>query len=143
MTTALEVAKVLIQKARENGIDDISPLKLQKLLFLSYEKMALDVNSPLFEGSFEVWRHGPVMKNVYDYYKHYGSEIIDEDIVGTMDLSNQNIELIKDILCEYGDISAWRLVDLTHRRDGIWHHKMSTGENSITFKDIQNYKRKS
>lgn len=143
MTTALEVAKVLIQKARENGIDDISPLKLQKLLFLSYEKKAIKDNYPLFDGTFEVWRHGPVMKDVYDYYKHYGSEIIDEDIIETTDLSNQNMDLINEILSDYGDITAWGLVDITHRNDGIWHHKMSLGENSITFKDIQTFKRKS
>lgn len=143
MATALEVAKVLIKKAREKGIDDISPLKLQKLLFLSYEKAVMNGNNPLFEGAFEVWRHGPVLKEIYDFYKGYGSEIIDEDIESTINLSNENIELIEDVLNKYGDISAWGLVDITHKRDGIWHHKMSIGENSITFNDIQNFKRKS
>ena len=70
MTNAFEVSKYLLMRGRELGINDISPLKLQKLLFLSYELNAKYNKEPMFEGDFEVWRHGPVLRTIYNKFKN-------------------------------------------------------------------------
>ncbi|MGW9855749.1 putative phage-associated protein [Staphylococcus hominis] len=136
MTNAFEVSKYLLMRGRELGINDISPLKLQKLLFLSYELNAKYNKKPMFEGDFEVWRHGPVLRAIYNKFKKYGSEIIDETFEDKINVSKKDKEIINEILNNYGFLSAWSLVDKTHDVKGIWYSKMKLGEDIINFDDI-------
>ena len=121
MTNAFEVSKYLLMRGRELGINDISPLKLQKLLFLSYELNAKYNKEPMFEGDFEVWRHGPVLRTIYNKFKKYGSEIIDETFEDKINVSKKDKEIINEALNNYGFLSAWSLVDKTHDVKGIWY----------------------
>lgn len=136
MTNALVVAKYILFKGREKGIKDISPLKLQKLIFLAYENNVKSFKKPLFDGDFEVWRHGPVLKEIYNQYKKYGSEIIDETIENNFKLNNESKRIIDKTLDDYGFLSAWSLVEETHKPTGVWYFKMENGENIIGYNDV-------
>lgn len=143
MVKAELVAKYLIKCAREYNISDVSPLKLQKLLYLAYEEFTKTHEDPLFEGAFEVWRHGPVVRDIYDYYKVFGSEVISVDTsFKENELTERTKEIVNKVIKEYGDKSAWDLVDETHRKDGPWYAKMKRGESTIEFDDIKEAVRK-
>ena len=43
----------------------------------------------MFEGDFEVWRHGPVLRTIYNKFKKYGSEIIDETFEDKINVSKK------------------------------------------------------
>lgn len=68
----------------------------------------------LFTESIYAWQHGPVVTEVYNEYKHYGKKSIDEQ-VDLPEFGNNNIEVIlQDVYEDYGQFSAWKLVDMTH-----------------------------
>ncbi len=58
-----------------NTFHDISPMKLQKLLY--YVKVwGLVGKQPILDASFEKWKYGPVNQEVYQKFKHCGSSKI-------------------------------------------------------------------
>lgn len=138
--TADKISLYIIKEAREKKISDVSPLKLQKLLYLAYVDYVHKHDKPLFKENFEVWRHGPVVRSVYDAYKRFGSEVISND---TSIIENELDKDIKDsisnILKRYGGQSAWNLVEETHKEDGIWYDKMEKGASTIEFEDVKGH----
>lgn len=55
---------------------DISPMKLQKLMYFVACEYQKDAHTVLFSEPFEVWRYGPVIRSVYDEFKAYGKNAI-------------------------------------------------------------------
>ena len=64
MITALDVANTFLERANKEKID-ITPMKLQKLIYLLYKNYLKDTRSKLFWDGFEVWQYGPVIPSVY------------------------------------------------------------------------------
>ena len=98
--------------------DGISNLKLQKLLYYSQGFSLAINNRPLFRDAIEAWEHGPVVPNVYYKYKDYGSNNIPipEGTDLSLVASNNDIkEVIDEVYNVYGQFSAWKLRDMTHK----------------------------
>lgn len=132
--TALDVAKYITSKS------SVTNLKLQKLVYLSYERFLLQTNEKLFEDKIEAWTYGPVIQTVYETYKVNGRDIIptsDDDSVTLkigeqMDIplflmrlisSSKGLEAIKAIeetLQEFSQYTASQLVEYTHKSDQPW-----------------------
>lgn len=136
MNKSMNVALHIINSGREVGINDISPLKLQKLIYLTYEEHARNHREALFNDNFEVWRHGPVVRTVYDFFKSYGSEVIEFKFSGIDNLMDREMQSIQNTLHIFGELSAWDLVDITHRSGGPWDLKMKSGDSYINFEDV-------
>jgi uncharacterized phage-associated protein len=110
---------------------DVCNLKMQKLLFLSYGLHLSLYNQKLYGCSNLAWKLGPVVKEVYDEFKTYGSGTIKTNAVlqiepeneetyfpeFPMDFENEKMSIIA--ICKYyGDNnSASELVNLTHSMD--------------------------
>ena len=120
---AIDIAKWFINQSIDdiekngdkNGGDEyMTNLKLQKLLYYSQGcHLALE-NKPLFDCNIEAWKHGPVVQEVYEYYKHKGKcGIVDRE----NDLPNfetNEIALLNLIIKTFGKFSAWQLREMTH-----------------------------
>ena len=96
----------------------------------------------LFNEDIEAWKHGPVIPEIYNKYKSYGSSGITE-----YDLKNVKIieedEEVKNILVSvydlFGEYSAWGLRNLTHSEEP-WktteiNHVISHEKMAKTFKE--------
>ena len=111
-----------------------SHLKLQKLLFLSYVTHLQNGGDVLDYLPFEAWTYGPVIPEVYHYYKDRGyrgqdvikKKMIDDGVYPVL----ENDKSISKTIEKYGDIDASKLVDLTHQRNGAWHKAFSDGRNA-------------
>lgn len=107
----------VVSKVTADGFK-ITPLKLQKLLYYIDAWHSVYFDKPLFEEDFEAWVHGPVIREVFDYYKEdyrLHDNITSEDIPTVSDdLSPEQLELIDDVLDEYGGKSGYYLECLTH-----------------------------
>jgi uncharacterized phage-associated protein len=98
---------------------DVSHLKLQKLLYYIEAWHLVSFEEPLFEEDFEAWVHGPVIREVFNHYKE---ESLLNNILpsGTLNyniedyLSEEQVEVINDVLDEYGKQSPYHLECLTH-----------------------------
>jgi len=65
------VANQLLALGERDKIE-ISPMKLQKLLFYAHAWHLAINNKPLFEEDFEAWPYGPVVRDVYSQTRRFG-----------------------------------------------------------------------
>jgi uncharacterized phage-associated protein len=101
-----------------------SQLKLQKLVYYSEGWHLAYFEHPLIAEDFEAWVHGPVVRSLWDHYKGRGNYFTEwrlkpEHVEGIRDyfrrlLRPEQLELIADVLKEYGDKSAYHLESLSH-----------------------------
>ena len=72
----IDIAKKLIKMADDdiaNGGDNITNLKLQKLLYYQQGYHLAAFDTPLFNEDVEAWIYGPVVPVAYDYFQQYGA----------------------------------------------------------------------
>jgi putative zinc finger/helix-turn-helix YgiT family protein len=96
--------------------EEITPLALQKLLYYSQGFNKAINNGYLFEEDCEAWVHGPVYRNVYDLYKEYGYNPIEEELheYEFSLLNNSEKELLNSIINNFGCYSGKVLENMTH-----------------------------
>ena len=105
------VVKYLLYKSK-----DITPLALQKLLYYSQSFFKVFYNVFLFEDDCEAWVHGPVYRNVYEEYRMYSSNPIEENFekYNFDPLSDDEKELLDVIVENFGCYSGKILEEMTH-----------------------------
>lgn len=123
--SALEVADYILLKASERDIA-ITPMKLQKLLYFAHGWMLGVYKRPLIKEQFEAWKHGPVVRTLFDTAKSYGSNYIDRLLVTTNTkelegkIDKYEEKIIDFTIDMYGQFSALELSELTHRENTPW-----------------------
>jgi len=117
MQSALNVAQYFLAKIDpKKNENDISNLKLQKLLYYAQGCSLAMLNRPLFKEKIKKWEHGPVIPEVYETFKENGSAPIPTTTSPEKVLYDDSIkELLDTVYHEYGQFSAWRLREMTHR----------------------------
>lgn len=126
-----EIAKKILSKACPDCGDEISNLKLQKLLYYMQGFHLACFDAPLFEDDFYAWQHGPVIPSVYDIYKSNGSNGIPCPEGEILQLTLEEEDLFDQVYNAYGQFSAFKLRDMTHE-ETPWK---STMLNSVISKD--------
>jgi uncharacterized phage-associated protein len=109
------VANYILSLSEPEAGDEISNLKLQKLLYYVQGFSLVLLKKPMFEESIQHWEHGPVVPEAYHAFKNYGSSGI--PVPGDFDpdcLSQDCRKLINDVYSAYGQFSAWKLRQMTH-----------------------------
>lgn len=132
--TSLDIANLISSKI------ECTHLKLQKLLYFFYVNYIKQYGKAPFQEKFVAWKYGPVIKEVYDTYKKYSDNNIDDfaednnvaiNQDATFKLSvysrfkqvsnlNKYLTVIDETLHMYKDRSPWELVDLTHQPGEPW-----------------------
>ena len=69
-TNALTVCNTILNKAFDENIE-VTPMKLQRMLYLVYRDYLHFTNEALFPERFEVWKFGPVVGKVFDVFHQY------------------------------------------------------------------------
>jgi uncharacterized phage-associated protein len=130
-----------------NHTRDTSKTKLIKLLYFIEEHSAKKHKMPFFDIPFEVWRAGPVPKSVYidinENLDMFGSFIAKQHPKGRDyecfvpvkefcddEFSENEIELMDDVIKKIGGKTATELVKLSHSKDSAWH-KIASEKNLI------------
>lgn len=134
--TALEIAEWFLYYNRcimeDSDAEFISNLKLQKLLYYAQGCYLALRDKPLFDDNILAWKHGPVVNEVYQKYKNYGSTGIpyNANYQGMIDEDTENI--LKQVYEEFGQYSAWGLRNMTHQ-ETPWK---DTPQNGIINPDV-------
>ena len=116
----------------------LTPLKLQKLLYLSQGWSYVWDDCPLFRDEFAAWQYGPVNVAVYDYFKRYGRMEIPEHEGKCVRFRNVDAKETLDAVWErYCTSSAFELVELTHEQEP-WQIAYYNNE-PISNSDIRTY----
>lgn len=147
--SAYDVAKFIL------SLTSVSHLKLQKLLYYAYADYLLLTRKKLFADEILAFKYGPVVQDVFDNFRSYGSSKIDyvEDDIECLkfkDLSvpmalmkiisaengQQIVQSILKTLQKYNKFTAGQLVDLTHSKNGPWKTVYRTGQNRVIYDDV-------
>ena len=132
---AAHIANFILDSAREDGIRDISILKLLKLVYIFFGWTC--VAHPriyLFSDPIEAWNYGPVVPSLYYELRKFGKEHIEElatlyDPFGDKEprkpgkdeiTDHEILETLNTIWDSYKDASAQHLVALTHEKGSPW-----------------------
>jgi uncharacterized phage-associated protein len=113
--TALEVADYLIASVDGGSGDNITHLKLQKLLYYAQGfHVAMCDGKPLFSESVLAWTHGPVVRRVYSKYRGLEWHPISPKTVDIHKYAPEDRELLDAVYLKYGQFGAWKLEEMTH-----------------------------
>ena len=144
--SALEIANWFVEKASQTPENDLTNLKLQKLLYFAQGKFLATTGNPLFNEQIEAWVLGPVVRSVYDEFKSCGSFPITafDGKVKKSSLPANIDKFLINVWEEFGRYSANYLVDLTHKEGSPWETVYTKDKNSdIPFELMTKYFRSS
>lgn len=110
--------------------NNISHMKLQKLVFFANGWQLAVTRKPLVDERSQVWRYGPIFRSLYSRLTGRGNNPIKLPVtIGPFDtvaesIPNNNSDvsnLINWIWDKYGSISAERLSGMTHEPGTPWY----------------------
>ena len=103
-------------------LEEVTPLMLQKLLyFIQGESYALN-GKPMFRENCQAWVHGPVYPEVYDMFRDFKYNPIDDArfaiLEGTEDeLSHEERMVVDLVVNTFGEYSGKMLERITHEEE--------------------------
>jgi len=124
----------------------VSPMKIQKLLYMAHAYHLCKHNRPLVNEEFEVWKFGPVLPGLYHKCKHFDqTEIKGFLVYADHDFGKAEpervpkddvdaIESINAIWDQFGKYDPMVLSKWTHVRNGPWDQ--SRGKTNIIPNDL-------
>lgn len=137
--SARDIAQWFVVWAEEAENTDLTPLKVQKLLY--YAKGVFMSNSggvPLFLEHMQAWSQGPVVPEVYHDLKRFGRNPIDPDQFVSDDFDWDKFAQVEDSLVEtwqrYAVYSAWALRNKTHQ-ESPWINNFTDGDHNFEITD--------
>jgi uncharacterized phage-associated protein len=128
------VANSFLELAKESNVTDVSPMKLQKLIYYAHAWYLAFLGQPLIKEEVQAWKFGPVIPDVYFEFKECGNSSITtsatelkfeekqltlETPIVPEDDKNAR-ELIAEVFRVYGKLSPIQLSNLTHGDNEPW-----------------------
>lgn len=141
------LANTVLMLAFEEKIN-VTPMKLQKLIYFIYKDFLKTTGTKLFNERFEKWKYGPVLPSIYYEFSGFKSKPIDKFardangsvIVIDLDYDSQVNESILKIWNRYKRLSGIELSQLTHSPDSAWSNAQKKGLDTLNDEDIKNEK---
>jgi len=115
MVNVFDVVKYILNKK-----NNITAMKLQKLVYYCQAWSIVWDSKPLYKENIEAWVNGPVVRELYKKHKGMYEIKKDSSIANLGDASKLNEnqkETIDAVIKYYGDRSSQWLSDLTHKED--------------------------
>jgi len=146
--TAASVANAFLSRAFRDKTP-ISPMKIQKLLYMAHGYSLVECEEPMLDEVFEAWKFGPVVSSLYHECKHYGRDAITSYLKDIDPASgavspaplpddphvNEIIDFVWDA-CR--DKTAMSLSDWTHVKGGPWDKVTGGGVCILRHQDVPN-----
>ena len=138
---AHDVAEFLLHLAdQDSNNNDITNLKLQKLVYYVQGFHLAMHDVALFPDKISAWQYGPVVADLYQLYKKNGNNVIspDPDYVPTAEPTPAQVELMQEVFDVYGQFSAWKLRDMTHE-ETPWREASRANVDEISPEAMKDY----
>lgn len=122
-STAAQCADLLLDLGHTHKVLDITPMKLQKLLYFAQGLELARANSPLFDEDFQAWRYGPVIPSIYRRFKAFGADVVPITHPYRTDTSSVPSDVkdrLVDVIDTFGKLTPSKLSDASHAKGGPW-----------------------
>jgi uncharacterized phage-associated protein len=127
---AKALANTLLDWSESRGTD-VTPLKMQKLLYFMHADYLVKTGCPLVKEAFEAWSYGPVIPSVYEQFKSFSRQKITskasffdprtrQAIFPHLNLAETTESELREIFSIYVDVDAGLLSGISHRANGPW-----------------------
>lgn len=115
-----------------DAFDDLTNMKINKLLYFAQGHYIKKYNTPLFYDTIEAWEHGPVVPEVYFFYRKYGDKPITEyDSATVEEVTPEAEEVLYSVARNYGKYTASVLRNMTHVVGSPWDLVYQEGNTHI------------
>jgi uncharacterized phage-associated protein len=114
MRSALDIALYFLHQVDREAGDTLSALKLQKLVYYAQVWSMVLRNQPMFPEPIEAWKHGPVVRPVWEHYQQYNRSAIPQPEQPLPDFTSSEFEVLDLVWNRFGELSAHQLRNLTH-----------------------------
>jgi len=136
------IANFFLWNADKEGIKDMTPMKLIKLVYISYAWSLAIYQNKLFNERIEAWRYGPVIPSIYHEFKRWGDSPIKQFSVNS-ELQTGGISypvirkddfetyrIVETVWKIYKNKSGIDLSSITHEKGSPWNFAYDQGENN-------------
>lgn len=129
--TPQHIANYFLDRAERDGVR-LENMKLQKLVYIAYGWYLALTGKRLFDEPIQAWQHGPVIRSLYDEFKHFVSSAITgrateinfdtwDETVPRVDADDNEVHLIlSKVWAAYNRFSGWQLRAKTHEPGTPW-----------------------
>lgn len=116
---ARQIANWFIERANADG-KSMSIMALLKLTYIAHGWHLEVFDEPLIQNQIEVWRHGPVITDIYHEYRKQGVYVTKPSSSELPPMPEDVEQLLTEVWEGYSSFSAYQLSDLTHVKGGPW-----------------------
>jgi uncharacterized phage-associated protein len=130
---ATAVAAWFVEHVADDSEQDLTPLKLQKLVYLAHSLYMHRFRVPLIEDDVQAWKDGPVVKAVYGVYKSFQNApiaLVDRNLV-SRSWPAEAEQTFSDVWGSFGGYSALKLRSITHEA-GPWKQVWAPDSRNLT-----------
>ena len=137
---AQRIADFFTKKAMDNSNkgENMTPLKVQKLLYYAYAWKYSLQKERIFTDKIEAWDYGPVVSDIYHELKKYGYHPINELKTDPELLPDELRGYLNTIWHSYGEYSATMLSDMTHDEEP-WKNAYASDSKIITDESLAEF----
>ncbi len=128
MYDARQIANEFIRRGLDQQ-DPLSPLHIQKLVYFAHARLLALHGTPLVSQVFRKWDYGPVVRELWDALKSYGSQPVTE-VISLREEEQAQVQdsgAIEWCYNTYGHIDPFAVSALTHEPEGPWDKARKNG----------------
>lgn len=141
MARVKDTANFFIDIVNKSEDDQITNLKLNKLLFYAQGCYLARTGHPLFREEIEAWPLGPVVPVIYQKYKVCGKapiQNVDEDYSDSV-FKAEEMQALLDVMREFGQYTGAALVSMTHKKGTPWSEAEAADKKVISKEKIRRF----
>lgn len=141
MANVYDVADFFIDVCNNSTDDQITNLKLNKLLYYAQGCHLARTGKPLFDDKIEAWRLGPVTPVIYHRYNVCGKNPIQNtgDSYNGNVFSSEELDTLTDVMREFGKYTGSALVNMTHKAGTPWSNACAANQKEISQDSMKRY----
>jgi uncharacterized phage-associated protein len=135
------LANLLLDWGDTEGVE-ISPMKLQKLVFFLHADFLVKHGRALIKQEFEAWNHGPVIPSLYQEFKaardkpiRTRAQAFDPIQANTVRaecrIDGSDLQQVREFYDFYKKLSAFELSRRSHDFEGVWRQARSLFANGL------------
>ena len=134
-----DVANEIIKRgADEHRV--FTHLQIQKLVYYCHGWMLGIFEQPMITQPVSAWKHGPVIEGLYQKLKQHGREqVYPISRVRSTPYTEDENNIIDEVLRVYGGFSGGRLSNLTHAAGSPWHQTIVGSGSTISDELIKDH----